>query len=96
MSNKNHWVGPGALLFATFLAVLGFNTSNTEFQGVDAQSRNQPLICDGLDRIITFPNFVTAQVWLDQIRWEKSGSYTFGMEYDVGEKVALSYQCTKT
>jgi hypothetical protein len=93
MLSKYFWIGPGALAFAILYTALGFNHYQIQF--VDGPSSSQSLICDGSDKVITFPNFVTAQVWLEQIRWEKSGSYTFGMEYDVGEKIALSYRCTK-
>lgn len=96
MFNKDHWVGPGALLCATLLIGLVFSLPNNEFQAVDAQSRNQPMVCDGSDKILNFPNFVTAHVWLEQVRWKKVGSSTVEMKFDAGKNVVLSYRCLLT
>ena len=82
------------LLVALFVTAVSIIPAD-EFQTVDAQSKNQPMVCNGSDKIITFPNFVTAHIWLEQVRWKKVGSYSVGMEFDAGKNVALSYRCTK-
>ena len=77
------------VIFTTAISVM----PTGGFQGVDAQGRNQPLICDDTDHVLTFPNYVTALTWLEQIRWKDTGSFTIGMEFDIKKNVALSYRC---
>lgn len=69
--------------------------SNDSFQTVDGPQRARSMVCDGKDRILKFQNFVTAHSWMERIRWDEAGSYSIGMEFDIGKEVALSYRCQK-
>ena len=95
-SNTGRHQSLGLLAMMACVALIMFGMTKTNFQAVDSAGRSQELLCDNKSHQLTFPNFVTAHAWMEQIRWEDAGvAYSITTNLVIGKPFTLSYRCTK-